>query len=157
MPLALSPDLAYRLWANFQRDTSGALLSIPWIAVADLLLSPLCVEVGDELYEMDEAVRLVLLERLTTDTRFGPSRLYQIATFLDDYVEQQLNSDDIDNRDFAQAQHWAALAYTAPSAAASELAHAFAAMPLADKPEVVRIASVVEALAVSIHGGVHWR
>ena len=150
MPLALSPDLAYRLWANFQRDTSGALLRIPWVAVADLLLSPLCVEVGDELYEMDEAVRSVLLELLATDTRFGPSRLRRIAAFLDEYVEQQLNSDDIDARDFAQAQHWAALAYTAPSAAASELARAFAAVPLANKPEVVRIASVVEALATPL-------
>jgi hypothetical protein len=150
VPLALSPDLAYRLWANFQRDTSGVVLGVPWVAVADLLLSSLCDEVGDELYEMDVAVRSMLLERLATDTRFGPDRLRRVAAFLDDYVEQQLSSGDIDTRDFAEAQHWAALAYTAPSAAASELAHAFAAVPLADKPEVVRIASVVEALATPL-------
>src|SRR5690348_2328665 len=81
LPLALSPDLAYRLWINFQRDASGALLGIPWVAVADLLLSPLCEEVGDELYEMDDAVRSVLLELLATDIRFGPDRLRRIAAF----------------------------------------------------------------------------
>ena len=150
LPLALSSDLTYRLWANFQRDASGDLLGIPWVAVADLLLSSLCEEVGDELYEMDEAVRSMLLERLAGDNRFGPNRLRRIAAFLDAYVEQQLNSDDIDARDFAQAQHWAALAYIAPSAAARELARAFASVPLADKPEVVRIASVVEALAAPL-------
>ena len=123
--------------------------------MADLLLSPLCDEVGNELYEMDEAVRPVLLERLATDTRFGPSRLSRIAAFLDDYVEQQLNSDEIDARDFAQAQHWAALAYTAPSTAARELARAFAAVPLVDKAEVVRIASVVEALATPLESFTH--
>jgi CHAT domain len=150
LPLALSPDLLYRVWANFQRDSTGAPLGIPWVAVADLLLSPLCQEVGDELYEMDEAVRSVLLDHLGTDDRFGPSRLRQIAAFLDLYIEQQLSSDDVDVRDFAQAQHWVALAYTAPSAAASELAHAFAVVPLSDRSEVVRIASVVEALAAPL-------
>ena len=82
MPLACPPDLAYRLWANFQRDTSGAVLGVPWVAVADLLLSSLCDEAGDELYEMDEAVRSMLLERLATDTRFGPDRLRRVAAFL---------------------------------------------------------------------------
>jgi hypothetical protein len=149
LPLALSPDLAYLVWANFQRDASGTPLGIPWVAVADLLLSPLCEEVGDELYEMDEAVRSVLLERLAADDRFGPDRLRQIADFLDRYVEQQLNSDDIDVRDFAQAQHWAALAYTAPGAAANELARTISAV-LTDKSEVVRIGSIVEALAAQL-------
>ncbi|NET85943.1 MAG: formylglycine-generating enzyme family protein, partial [Moorea sp. SIO1F2] len=52
-PIALTPDLLYCLWANFQQDIQGDNLNIPWIAVADLLLSPLCHEVGHELYEME--------------------------------------------------------------------------------------------------------
>jgi hypothetical protein len=56
-PLALTPDLLYRL-----RDYPfQPKLQIPWIAVADLLLSGLCYEVGQELYEMDMTVRQVLL------------------------------------------------------------------------------------------------
>lgn len=34
-PLALTPDLLYRMWANFQRDIHGEVLNIPWIAVAE--------------------------------------------------------------------------------------------------------------------------
>src|SRR5213080_1177236 len=65
-PLALTPDLLYRLRANFQRDIHNEELNIPWIAVADLLLSSLCNEVGYELYEMDVAVRTELLNQLRT-------------------------------------------------------------------------------------------
>jgi hypothetical protein len=49
LPIALTPDLLYCLWANFQRDVSGEVLEIPWIAVSDVLLH-LCDEVGHELY-----------------------------------------------------------------------------------------------------------
>ena len=45
-PFAMTSDLGYHLWSNFQRDKDGNLLKskrgrilqIPWIAVADLLL-----------------------------------------------------------------------------------------------------------------------
>ena len=68
LPLALTPDLLYRLWANFQRDIYGEDLQIPWIAVADLLLSSLCQEVTYEIYEMDAIVRNILLNGI-----FSPS------------------------------------------------------------------------------------
>jgi hypothetical protein len=42
LPLALTPDLLYRLWANVQSDRHDTHLNIPWIAVSDLLLSGLC-------------------------------------------------------------------------------------------------------------------
>src|SRR5437660_5605661 len=51
-PIALTPDLLYRLRANFQLDNSKQPLKILWIAIADLLLSNLCEEVEYELYEM---------------------------------------------------------------------------------------------------------
>ena len=43
-PLALTPELLYRLWANFQQDIDGIVLDIPWEAVGDILLSSLCEE-----------------------------------------------------------------------------------------------------------------
>lgn len=70
-PLALTPDLLYRLWANFQRTAEGKKLSLPWIAVADVLLSPLCEEVSHELYEMDVAVRAELLAGLQANPAFA--------------------------------------------------------------------------------------
>jgi hypothetical protein len=146
-PLALTPDLLYRLWANFQRNIHGQVISIPWIAVADLLLSSLCDEVGHELYEMDGAIRNALLSRLKEDENFGQPRINDLSDFLLDYVRQQLHSDDPDIHDFAQAQQWAALAYTQPNKAAHELALAFSKLNHLDKTELSRMASLTETLA----------
>ena len=95
-PLALTPDLLYRLWANFQRDINGGLLNIPWIAVSDILLSGFCEEVGQELYEIDGAVRDELLRRLQADENFGPQRIQKLSDFLLEYVRKQLQSNDPD-------------------------------------------------------------
>jgi hypothetical protein len=81
-PLALTPDLLYHLWANFQRDIHAEVLNIPWIAVADLLLSSLCDEVGHELYEMEGGVRNALLSELKTNPRFGTERINELSDFL---------------------------------------------------------------------------
>ncbi|MEZ2232600.1 CHAT domain-containing protein [Microcoleus sp.] len=146
-PLALTPDLLYKLWANFQRDIHGFVLGIPWVAVADLLLSSLCDEVGRELYEMDKAVRNSLLNRLKEDENFGQPRINELSDFLLVYVRQQLQSNDQEVRDFAQAQRWTALAYTRPSEAARELALALKNAYQQDRAEQVRLASLVETFA----------
>ncbi|NER40041.1 MAG: hypothetical protein F6J93_39955 [Oscillatoria sp. SIO1A7] len=146
-PLALTPDLLYRLWANFQRDISGQFLNIPWVAVVDILLSPLCEEVGQELYEMQGATRNMLLARLEEDARFGRERIKELSEFLIAYVGQQLHSSDPDDRDFAEAQYWTALAYVRPSDAARELALALKKAYTQDRMELLRIASVVETFA----------
>ena len=67
---ALTPDLLYRLWANFPTDIYGAQLNIPWVVVADLLLSGLCREVGNELFEMDAAIQRALTNQLRSEARF---------------------------------------------------------------------------------------
>ncbi|TAG87005.1 MAG: CHAT domain-containing protein [Oscillatoriales cyanobacterium] len=146
-PLALTPDLLYKLWANFQRDIHGFVLGIPWVAVADLLLSSLCDEVGRELYEMDTAVRNSLLNRLKDDENFGQQRINELSDFLLVYVRQQLQSNDQEVRDFAQAQRWTALAYTRPSEAAQELKATLEQAYRQDRAEQVRLASLVETFA----------
>jgi len=145
--LALTPDLLYRIWANFQRDILGKLLNIPWIAVADLLLSNLCNEVGHELYEMDVAVRNELLKRLKEDSRFGEKRINELSNFLLAYVRKDLNSSESDKRDFAQSQRWMALAYKDSEEAARELALAFKKAYQQDRSELVRLAALTETLA----------
>ena len=114
-PLALTPDLLYRIWATFVPREA------PWTAVADILLSPLCREVGYALYEMDIAVRNPLLEELKNDERFGQQRLNELADFLIKYVAQHLQGDDPDTHDLAQAQRWTALAYSRPNEAVLEI------------------------------------
>jgi hypothetical protein len=151
-PLALTPDLLYRLWANFQRDRNGEVLKIPWLAVADLLLSSLCDEVGYELYEMETEVRNALLRELKVNPRFGEKRIHELSDFLLVYVKQQLESHDPDMRDFAQVQRWTALAYTKPGEAAREIASALNKLKLEEKAEWVRMASIVETFAEPLAG-----
>ncbi|NEP46136.1 MAG: hypothetical protein F6K35_45850, partial [Okeania sp. SIO2H7] len=147
LPLAVTPDLLYCLWANFQQDCDGDSLSIPWVAVANILLSSLFKEVGYELYEMEDTVRSKLLEQLKEERNLGQKRIIELSHFLNEYVRQQLYSDDPDIQDFARAQRWAALAYTQPTQAASELAMALAKAYHEGMVEMLRISSLVETLA----------
>jgi formylglycine-generating enzyme required for sulfatase activity len=103
-PLAVTPELLYCLRENF-------LPQCPWIAVADLILSPLCDPVGDELYEMDGVVRDLLLKRLVTDSRFEQKRLNQLADFMGAYIESQLPTSPRADRDLGKTREWVALAY----------------------------------------------
>jgi tetratricopeptide (TPR) repeat protein len=149
-PLALTPDLLYRLWANFQRDIQGKSLEIPWMAVADVLLSGLCDEVGQELYEMRLPVRSALLNELKTGSQFGMRRIHELSDFLLMYVQQQLESPDLDQRDVAQTQRWIALAYLQPDQAAYEVACALAKLNFKEKSEWLRLTSLVGTFAEPI-------
>ncbi|MCJ8282122.1 MAG: SUMF1/EgtB/PvdO family nonheme iron enzyme, partial [Rivularia sp. ALOHA_DT_140] len=146
-PLALTPDLLYGLWVDFQSDIHGQVLGIPWIAVGDLLLSVLCNEVGHELYEMDLVVRNQLLRKLQSDERFGKQRINQLSNFLLEYVHKQLQSQDPDIQDLAKTQQWIALAYTKPNQAARELALEFSKIDERDKAELLRMASLTKTFA----------
>ncbi|QLE39896.1 CHASE2 domain-containing protein [Nostoc sp. C052] len=147
-PLALTPDLLYRLWANFQYDIHGQVLSIPWVSVADILLSSLCDEVGYELYEMDLAIRKELLKSLKEDPDFDKQRLDELANFLLDYIHLQLRNDDPDIKDLAQSQRWTALAYVLPNEAVRELALTLSKLDQnQDQAEILRLASFVETVA----------
>lgn len=139
-PIVLTPDLLYRIWTNFVPQA-------PWIAVADVLLSRVCHEVGHETYEMDVSVRNLLLRELLDDKRFGKQRLNDLARFLIGYVAHQLCSDDADNRELAQAQRWTALTYTQPDLAAHELELTLQDMDLSDKVGLVRVSSLINSLA----------
>src|SRR5947209_555099 len=93
-PLALTPDLLYHLWANFPRNIHGELLNIPWVAVADLILSSLCEEVSQELYEMNISVRSELLNSLKADINFGDQRIKELSSFMFAYIKHHLDSSD---------------------------------------------------------------
>lgn len=147
-PLALTPDLAYRLWANFQQNIRGEKLGISWIAVADLLLSSLCNAVGHELYEMDAVVREELLNDLLANPDFGSQRLHELSHFLLKETERQLESYDPTIRDLARTQQWTALAYVQPGDAAQRLAQALhASLEQQDKSEQLRLTSLIESFA----------
>jgi formylglycine-generating enzyme required for sulfatase activity len=134
-PLALTPDLLYRL-----RDYPfQPKLQVPWVAVSDLLLSDLCSEVDEELYEMDSAVRQELLSHLSQQ------RLRELSQFLLKYVKRNFHSQITGLK---QAQYWTALAYVEPGKAAEQLTRTLG--QLLQQPNLaqwLQKASLVETLA----------
>jgi hypothetical protein len=56
-PLAITPDLLYRLWATFVVDECGDRMAMPWVAVADVLLAGFVSEVRRETFQMDKEVQ----------------------------------------------------------------------------------------------------
>lgn len=138
-PLSLTPDLLYQIWANFAPEA-------PWTAVARILLSRLCKQVGSEMYEMDNSVRNLLLRELKV--QFRQERFDSLGEFLLEYVKQRLTADDPDTQDLRQAQEWTALAYTKPEQAARELARVLSdKVQQEDIGEVLRLSSLVETLS----------
>jgi formylglycine-generating enzyme required for sulfatase activity len=150
LPIALTPHLAYCLWANFQRDIDNQDLNVPWIAVADLLLSPLCQEVGQDLYEMDADLRNYLLDQMIHHPSFGQKRIEELAQFLLTYVQRELNDAKSSIQTLAQAQRWTALAYVYPEAAAHDLAGKIAELTLREKTEWLRMTSLSETIAAPL-------
>ncbi len=137
--LSLTPDLLYQIWANFVPEA-------PWTAVARVLLSRLCKEVGSEMYEMDNYVRNLLLRELKV--QFGQEKFDSLGEFLLEYVSQRLTSEDPDTQDLRQAQEWTALAYTKPEQAARELAQLLSdKVQQEDIGEVLRLSYLVETLS----------
>ncbi len=135
-PLALTPDLLYRLRDYLLQEEK---LQVPWIVVSDLLLSGLCREVDQELYEMDIAVRKELLKRLSKE------RLQKLSKFLLKYVDRNFQSNITGLK---KAQRWTALAYVEPSKAAAELTAMLGKLLL--KPNLsqwLQKSSLVETLA----------
>lgn len=140
-PLVLTPDLLYQIWATFIPET-------PWTAVARVLLSRLCRQVGYEMYEMDIPVRNLLLRELKK--HFGQQRLEELGAFLIDYVAQQLTEYDPATQDLREAQEWTALAYTQPAEAGRKLAEVLSECVKReniDMAEVLRLTSLVETYA----------
>ncbi|NEP12675.1 MAG: hypothetical protein F6K14_21195 [Symploca sp. SIO2C1] len=133
-PLALTPDLLYQIWANFFPEA-------PWTAVAHVLLSRLCRQVGYEMYEIEISDRNLLLRELKK--KFGQQRLDELGEFLLDYVAQRLTEDDADTQDLREAQEWTALAYTKPSEMAEALQKRVEQEELS---EMLRLASLIETL-----------
>ncbi|MGK7871760.1 MAG: GUN4 domain-containing protein [Xenococcaceae cyanobacterium] len=143
-PLALTPHWLYYLRENFREDfreyfRSGFQPELPWLAVPDLLLSSLCHPAGYQLYEMDAAVRHLLL--LLLKERFGPERLERLSNCLLFYVQQGLGGSYRQAEDFGERPEWIALAYTQPTELARQLAERLQQLYPSDQAEWVRLAS----------------
>lgn len=141
LPLALTPDLLYRLWKLF-----GLPNGAPWIAVSDFLLSDLCEPVGfagEELFEMRQDERAELLQLL--EASFGRARVDEVAHFVFDYALRLLDSDTPGVSDVAYAQRWTAQTFVEPAQAARELTRSLAGhVAQHDIDEVARVTALIE-------------
>ncbi len=141
-PLALTPELLYCLRENFQSQ-------VPWIAVADILLS-LCDPVGYELYELEPEVRHELI--VTLKQNFGEQRLYKLSDFMVAYIRQKLKTNEQTNyradEDLGAAPHWTALAYIRPERASHDIAEALRkALAKPNPTDWVKLTSLIESYA----------
>lgn len=146
-PLGLTPDLLYQLWANFKKYQHKSLSkSIEFIAVSDILLSPLCREVRRGIFEMDMETRAFLLNELVEDKRFGQARIKQLGYFLYQYI-QEIGITKHDKA-FVDAQTWTALATIAPQQAANEITAALkTAIEKQNDNEIFRMRNLLESFS----------
>jgi CheY-like chemotaxis protein len=84
LPVALNAELLHLLRINFFLDPPEVL---PYTVEFEFLLSPLCREIDEGLYEVEPDIRTLLLTGLTET--YETERIQDIATLLWQYVEHQ--------------------------------------------------------------------
>ena len=85
VPVVLNSDLLHLLRINFFLEPPE---SLPYVAESQFLLSPLCNEVGSDLYEIPPDIRDSLLHELASNPAYGDARIREIAILLFEYSER---------------------------------------------------------------------
>jgi hypothetical protein len=123
VPAFLTPDLLYQLWQNFNAyKWAGKPVNIHRVAVADLLLSPLCTQIGFELYEMNYEIRMVFLDWLKREEEDEKSiwkkreicTIEQLALFVEKYHEIPHAAGQRWGSSYLQSQALEAISYNKP-------------------------------------------
>jgi DNA-directed RNA polymerase specialized sigma24 family protein/GTPase SAR1 family protein len=112
VPVVLNSDLLHLLRINFFLDPPEPL---PYVAESQILLSPLCNEVGSGLYEIPPDIRDGLLHELAVNSAYGEVRIHEIARLLFEYSERF--SPWKDNIMIERAQQLTALNFLDPESA----------------------------------------
>jgi RNA polymerase sigma factor (sigma-70 family) len=115
LPVALNADLLHLLRINFFLDPPTAL---PYTAEFELLLSPLCQEIDEGLYEIEPEIRDILLQGLCSIDR--GQRIKDVATLLWQYVDR--DAVWIDRVELERAQQLTVLNFLDPAKAGDYLA-----------------------------------
>jgi Tfp pilus assembly protein PilF len=116
LPVVLSPELLHLIRINFLLDEKSV-APPPFTAEVDLLLSPLCHEIGDDLYEINPEAREILLGDLVA--HYGSDRLHEVASLLWQYCRGAPAW--IDRPGLNRAQQLTALNILSPQQAAAWL------------------------------------
>ncbi len=144
VPIGLTPELLHLIRINF-------VAVAPWVAEADLLLSPICRDVGGGFYEMDEELRGLLVEELQRDPEFGPGRLQSVAGFLGAWADRAREfTHDPEWRDFVEGQALTALSYRKPEEAAEALARSLNASQRGRSGINARVIKLTQGLSAAL-------
>ncbi|MFN7635700.1 MAG: formylglycine-generating enzyme family protein [Pseudanabaena sp.] len=150
LPLLLTPELLNYLRTEFLYG------QVDWVAEVDLLLSPLCVPVGHELYAMDTAARAYLLEEM--ELVIGRERMQAVARLLLVYVKYLSLNHPFMGVHELEAQQWAAMVVLDDrrETAVSQIVKAFqecaandggSGQGLINKAEMARLSHLTQELA----------
>ena len=112
LPLILTPELVNLIRINFLEASQ-----IPWVAEMDFLLSSLCREIDEGVYEVEPSIRDVLLVEL--ENQFGWERPFALAKFLEFYLAHKSGFTLRDR--LIQTQRWIAKAYLDPDSFIEEM------------------------------------
>ncbi len=125
LPVALTPELLHLIRINFfldpQDESANNWAPLPYWIEFDFLVFPLCHQVDEGLYEIEPAVRELLLEKLVTTYR-DSERVREIATLLWQYIVNYAPWED--RIGFERAQQLTALNFLAPEKALDWLKYA---------------------------------
>jgi formylglycine-generating enzyme required for sulfatase activity len=150
LPLLLTPELLNYLRTEFLYG------QVDWVAEVDLLLSPLCITVGHELYAMDTAARAYLLEEM--ESEIGRERMQAVARLLLGYVKYLSLNHPFMGVHELEAQQWAAMVVLDDrrETAVSQIVKAFqecaandggSGQGLINKAEMARLSHLTQELA----------
>ncbi len=86
-PIAFTADLLFKLLVNFPLEKDGKPLTLKnhHLIVSDLILSPLCFDIGQGIFEFHPEIREVLHDELTQKHRRS---IFKLANFLRFYIEE---------------------------------------------------------------------
>ncbi|GAK60730.1 hypothetical protein U27_00628 [Candidatus Vecturithrix granuli] len=117
LPVVLNTELLHLIRINFFLDASQPL---SYLDESDLLLSPICQEIGTDLYEIESEVRTLLLQELVSE--YTHERVRAVAGLLWQYLDQRSPWED--HIRLKRAQQLTALNFLNPEAARQWIAQA---------------------------------
>ncbi len=160
VPALLTPDLLYKIWQNFYGYQWGkGQLAIHRIAVTDLLLSPLCKEVGHELYEMHHEVRMAFQQWLQAAAASpewqgrGLQTVETIAAFVQEYHEKPNPGTTRWGQGYQDVQDWGSTAYFDHNVVQRQIGHRLlAAVQAGKEAEAMRLMDIWAKTASQLQG-----
>lgn len=155
VPLTLTPDLSFAIWACFGSPGDVSLPSMPWHVVTDLLFSPFCRNVGGDRFQLDPDLRSYLLEEARVDEHVGESRITAVARLQREFAQSALASSvgSTSRRAMARAEVWAADSFVRPAEVRRELTQQLQYPRRTTPDRLAWITGVVEATQGSDSGG----